>query len=173
MQVPEITIVNSNFRGSFKRSYCLEDVATCVVNSRLCTHPRQLIIKDEECTILLFPSGKFRVMGCCDEMEAALLLYKYAAYFTYELPETSLQSMSFKIDFKTPVNLYKLSNLVRSRLELELFSGLMIDHYLPVSVNVFANGKMMVMGVRDKDIIHKIVSELAPLLPHCTYTQSL
>jgi TATA-box binding protein (TBP) (component of TFIID and TFIIIB) len=81
-----------------------------------------------------------------------------------EVEMVTLQTMTVKLKLLGPINLHSLSNLVDSRLDLELFPALSLQKYKPVSVNVFASGSVMICGVKDLDIVSVIEHDLKLLL---------
>src|SRR5438093_5603371 len=68
-------VVNANYRGSMKRRIDLKSVNA--PNSKLYVKPHQLVIKDEKGTLIFFSSGRFRIMGCMDTVDAHFLALKY------------------------------------------------------------------------------------------------
>jgi TATA-box binding protein (TBP) (component of TFIID and TFIIIB) len=108
---------------------------------------------------MIFPSGKFRIMGMVDELAATCKVYELFAKLNFEFPPITLQTMTVKLKFN-PVNLYSLSGLIKSQLNLEIFPALMITKYKPVSVNVFASGAVMICGVKDLSIVNEIEQDL-------------
>src|SRR5277367_4568542 len=84
-------VVNVNYRGKLKKPIDLKKIN--VVNSKYYTTPHQVVIKDENGTLIFFSSGKFRIMGCVDEFEATFLAYKYIEKIASdEYPDISVQS---------------------------------------------------------------------------------
>lgn len=166
-------IVNVNYRGCINQPVDLKDFQNKFVNSKLSKHPFQLTIKDVDSsiTLLLFANGNFRLMGCKndDDYEALCVLYKFTKLIDKgQLPCLILQSMTVKAKYPFHINLYKLSDLIESFLELELFPALTITKYKPVKVNVFATGNIIMCGIRDFDFSKTILQELEPLLCKCT-----
>src|SRR5271156_6246472 len=68
-------VSNANYRGAMKHVIELPKLRNKIPNSILHKTPHQLVVKDIKGTILFFRSGKFRVMGCIDELEATFLAY--------------------------------------------------------------------------------------------------
>jgi len=71
-------IVNANYKGNIQRRVCLQQLHKQILHSKLHRHPQQLVIR-EKCrggTLILFATGKLRVMGCIDELDATLLAAK-------------------------------------------------------------------------------------------------
>jgi TATA-box binding protein (TBP) (component of TFIID and TFIIIB) len=165
-------ITNVNYRGSLDERINLREMKLCFPNSKLCFHPFQLIIKDEKCTILFFTSGKFRVMGykSDDVWDASSVVYKYTSTIDKEyFPLLELQSMTVKAKFDKPLDLHKLSTLIKSNLELELFPVLTITKYKPVTVNVFTTGAIVMCGIKNVEFCDSILNEIQPFLNVCAY----
>jgi len=104
-------VCNANFKGDMKRHINLKKLRDKVPNSVLHMKPRQLVIKDLlRGSIIIFSSGKFRVMGCIDELDATFFVYEYTTKINDdELPTIQLQSYTAKCDIGFAVNLTKLA----------------------------------------------------------------
>ena len=161
-------VQNVNYRGSLCERIDLHKLLI-FPGAKLCDYPLQLIIKDDAGTLIFFTSGKYRLMGFKteDDLEATCVVYKYTKFFDPNLPSLVLQSMTLKSHFGKCLNLHKLSELIESRLELELFPCLTIRKYKPASVNVFATGSIVMCGIKDVDFSNFILSELKPLMTLC------
>ena len=102
-------VVNVNYRGKLKSCINLKKID--VVNSKYYSTPHQVVIKDEKGTLIFFGSGKFRVMGCVDELEATFLAYKYIEQIVGdEYPDISVQSYTSVAKLGLEINLDKLCN---------------------------------------------------------------
>ena len=113
-------------------------------------------------TLIIFPSGKCRVMGCRDHIS------KYQTSLLDKLPyrfgEWKIMSTSVTFDMQSTLNLQKLGNYcyqsnVKYIFEPELFPALRLTTYNPLCVNVFSSGKCVVLGIRHlcyAKVIHKI-----------------
>src|SRR5271156_760333 len=136
-----------------------------ISNSILHKKPYQLVVKDIKGTILFFRSGKFRVMGCIDELEATFLAYRYTLLISdKEFPTVTLQSYTSNSHLGFKLNLEKMaatSNIVVY--EPELFPALRIRKYNPASVNVFTTGKVIVCGLRDAALMSDIMNDVRVL----------
>ena len=150
--------MNANYRGKLKRPINLK--AVNAVNSKLYVKPRQLVIKDEKGTLILFSSGDFRVMGCVDAVEASFLAFKYVDDF----PEIYSQSYTCTAKLGFPVNLYKLSQCHNTKFYPELFGAVRMTKYNPVSVNVFSTGSIVACGLKEPEHMHVILNELSNLI---------
>src|SRR6266849_1998389 len=131
-------VVNANYRGSMQK--CIDLKSVNVPNSKLYAKPHQLVIWDENGTLILFPSGRFRTMGCVDAVDAHFLALKYTFVIDCEdIPEITSQSYTSSYKLGYSVNLYKLAKCNKTLYEPELFGAIRMTKYNPVSVNVFFN----------------------------------
>ena len=81
------------------------------------------------------------------------------------IPDVVLQTMTATFKFPKPINLYMLNNLpTTSRYNPELFPALQLLDYKPVSVNVFASGKVTICGLKDIDFAVDIIKDLTVIL---------
>jgi len=151
-------VSNANFKGEFKKKIDLHQLHSKIPNSRLHTKPFQLVVKDAHGTLVLFSNGKFRTMGCIDELEAGFFAYKYLDSNTF--PSISLQSYTLKYDLGFRINLEKMVQCVPCIYEPELFPALRLKEYKPVSVNIFTTGKVVVCGLKDLDYMYNIIENL-------------
>jgi TATA-box binding protein (TBP) (component of TFIID and TFIIIB) len=156
-------VVNVNYRGKLKNPIDLKKIN--VPNSKYYTLPHQLVIKDEKGTLIFFSSGKFRIMGCIDELEATFLAYKYIEKISSDdYPEISVQSHTSVAKLGRRVDLIKLSNHKSNIYNPELFAAVRVTKYDPISVNVFSTGSVVVCGLKEPDYIHDIVNDLLFLI---------
>ena len=162
-------VCNANFKGQYHKLINLRELHERVPNSKLHKTPYQLVIKDVKGTLMLFASGKFRTMGCIDELEASFLPFVYLQKLSPEpfthLPALTLQSYTLKYDLGFRVNLKKLSVVegLSCVYEPELFPALRLKDFKPLSVNIFTTGKVMVCGVRDPEEMRFIIPCLKQL----------
>jgi len=121
---------------------------------------------DENGVVIFFSSGKLRVMGCNDDLDATSLVYKYTTLIApYETPEVFLQSMTIKVLFGYCLNLAQLQKLISpSTLEFEIFPELQIRKYKPISVNIFTTDNVILCGVKKMGDVDYIINELTPLM---------
>ena len=155
-------VCNANYRADLKHSVDLSKLHKKIPNSTLHMKPHQLVVKDSLGTVLFFASGKIRVMGCIDELEATFLVYTYTTLISNsEFPPISLQSYTSNSHLGFRVSLYKIAAAVEGAVyEPELFPALRIREYNPVSVNVFTTGKVIVCGLRNAEQMCDILSKL-------------
>ena len=155
-------VCNANYKCDVKHSVNLYKLHKKIPNSILHMKPHQLVVKNEKGTVLFFGSGKIRVMGCVDELEATFLVYTYIALISDdEFPPITIQSYTSKSYMGFRVSLGKMAAALEGVMyEPELFPALRIKGYNPLSVNVFTTGKVIVCGLRDADEMYDILSEL-------------
>ena len=152
-------VANVNYRGKLKQSINLKNLN--VPNSKYYTRPQQLVIKDEKGTVILFASGRFRVMGCVDVLEASLLAIKYAALIDNDdVPDIYSQSYTSHTNLGYNVNLNKLCQYDHIIYEPELFTAARITKYNPVSVNVFSSGSIVACGLKELEHFYDIISDI-------------
>ena len=110
--------------------------------------PVQKVLKtsDGGC-MLVFPSGKFRLMG----VKKPLTSYENLPL----LPGTmTLQSCMITANYGDRIHLSTLENDLTSRrctYEPELFPAARLLDFNPLCVNVFSTGKIVILGVKDLD----------------------
>ena len=158
-------VCNANYRGEFGKSINLRKVN--IPNSNLCLKPYQLVVKDNKGTLVIFSNGKFRVMGCIDELEASFLAFAHVEKLGANFPIITLQSHTLRADVGFPINLFTLSRNVACVYEPELFPSLRLKEYKPICVNIFNTGKIMVCGLRDPEEMYTILQNLQQVCePH-------
>jgi len=154
--------VNVNYRGKMKHPINLKSLN--VPNSKLHARPHQLVIKDKNGTVILFSSGRFRVMGCVDAVEASCLAFKYTFLIdSNDIPEIYSQSYTSHTKLKYDVNLHKLSQCDDTFYEAELFAAVRMLKYNPVSVNVFSSGSIVACGLKEPEDFYLIILEIDAL----------
>jgi TATA-box binding protein (TBP) (component of TFIID and TFIIIB) len=98
-------------------------------------------------TIVIFPSGKCRIMGC--------------KWFPVDLPYgmkvKRMQSATVTLDLERQFNLIRLSHRLKNcQYEPELFPAIRLMDFNPLCVNVFASGKVTIVGLRRLNYKHII-----------------
>lgn len=157
-------VSNANFKGELNEVMDLEEMHMKIPNSVLHIKPRQLVVKDEKGTLILFGSGKFRTMGCIDYLEASSLACKYlemaVAIPFLSFPFITLQSYSLRSQLGFRINLNKMADNVSCVYEPELFPALRLKEYKPTSVNVFTTGNVIVFGLKHLHDVNDMMKHL-------------
>ena len=157
-------VCNANFKGDLKKFINLSKLSSKISNSKLYSKPHQLVVKDSKGTILFFSNGKFRIMGCIDELDATILAYTYTIKVDNEsFPAIELQSYTMKAQLGFRIDLSKMASSTTSLntiFEPELFPALRICKYKPMSVNVFSTGSVVVCGSREPNDVYSILKYL-------------
>jgi len=127
------------------------------------------VIRDDKGTVIFFKSGKFRVMGCIDDVEAALLAYKYISLIDdTDFPQVIAQTYTSRLHVGFKVILSDLSkHTLQVLYEPELFPAARMCKYKPLSVNIFYSGAIVICGLREPDDIYSIINELITLCTLC------
>ena len=107
--------------------------------------PTQCVLRYQEYTIILFPSGKCRIMGCKQPINPSSL--------PLNITIQSIQSITVTCDFGEPINLNLLARNSPSMYEPEIFPALRLTYYDPLCVNVFHTGKIVITGLKDLNYI--------------------
>src|SRR5271167_1149849 len=133
------------------------------------TQPVQLVIRFVNGgTMLVFTSGKFRVMGRIDDLDAHFNAYCITLLYD-DIPDIKLQTMTACFTYPHRINLPLLADNIESQYSAERFPAVHVRKYKPINVNVFASGKVGIMGLRDDtsaiNIEHELTSLLNSLLP--------
>jgi TATA-box binding protein (TBP) (component of TFIID and TFIIIB) len=103
-------------------------------------HIKQLIVRFGGCTVMLFSTGNFRVMG--KDVENEFDAMQYVFQVTGELPQIDLQTMVATHRYPFKINLNKLSNAIKPQpyYNAEHFLAVSFTKYIkPMHVNVFAS----------------------------------
>ena len=102
--------------------------------------PSQVVDKSGKYTIIFFQSGSCRIMGCKKLIEMK--------HLQYDIQNIQLQSMTVVVNLKQVINLYTLARSVKCMYEPELFPALRLTKYNPTCVNIFASGKVVILGLK-------------------------
>ena len=136
--------------------------------------PHMLILKHYLNNIVIFKSGKMRLMGCqiITANEASVfLLRKLSKLFgpNVMLKPVIHQTTTAKYDFGESINLHKLYETInnsgtenltrRNRLELESFPALQLRMWDRVHVNVFSSGKVVMSGLKNINSVDIIIAD--------------
>ena len=119
------------------------------------SRPRQVVIKFDNCTFLLFGTGVFRFMGKADYFTVSNLLddiIKNLDTYVITPLSVSTQTIAFKLNVHE-LNLHVIAQTVPNiSFEAELFPAISLNFWYPLHVNVFSSGKVVVLG---KDALQK------------------
>lgn len=111
--------------------------------------PQMCSIQHEAGTIVIFRSGKCRIMGC----------NSFPVNLPFKIKVRRLQSATLVINYGTRLKLSELHNRLTSRHSLyepELFPALRLMDFNPLCVNVFSSGKIVILGLRKLNYKHLI-----------------
>jgi Transcription factor TFIID (or TATA-binding protein, TBP) len=122
--------------------------------------PYQVVIPiDNGGKLLLFPSGKCRLMGLkkpfSEEIQLPLKIYN-----------VEIQSVTVTCHVGHQINLPKLARQMppKERMyEPELFPALRMTKFNPICVNVFSTGKVVILGLKSlsyQSLLNSIVQDL-------------
>jgi len=167
-----VNVINANYRSTHDKPINLKNAHLLFPKiSKLHVKPSQLVIKDKNGTLILFSSGKMRIMGCIDELDATFLAYKYIMMLDDDcnFQPVYSQSMTVRVDYTKRINLVKFARecSISLQYEPELFPAVLLKKFKPISVNVFSSGKIILCGVRDIQCVDNIMEELKSDLEMC------
>lgn len=101
-------------------------------------------------TLLIFSSGKCRLMGCKTAIKSTQNMFPFPIRLTH------IQSVTASLDLGYSINLLNLAKYLGVKkcvFEPEIFPALrLVDGFKPLCVNVFASGKVIVLGLKTIDI---------------------
>lgn len=126
-------------------------------------HPPYMHVHDcdGKFKIIIFRSGKCRIMGCREPLTNLNSI-------PFKLQITRIMSVTATFTTPLPVNLFKLGmycyrEKIKYMYEPELFPALRLATFNPLCVNVFASGKVMILGIRHL-CFQKYVSRIQSLI---------
>lgn len=158
---------------------CLIDLKTVALHARNSYYnPKRfqavtLRQRDPRATALVFASGKMQVLGCRSISDAHLSARKFArmvqklGFDGVKLSNFNIQNLVAHADAKCKVRLegIHLKHRAFARFEPEIFPGLCYKMVRPsVTVLIFANGKMVLLGAKKEEDIHLALKLLYPVL---------
>ena len=116
--------------------------------------PIQFIEKCDDYTIIIFKSGKCRIMGCKKKL-------CYLKPLRFKIENIKVQSVTVVEKLNQILNLHKLSVMLDcdAMYEPELFPALRFLKFNPMCVNIFSTGKVIILGIRVDDC-ENIVSDI-------------
>jgi TATA-box binding protein (TBP) (component of TFIID and TFIIIB) len=173
LQSPELRIVNTVWKGNVLAPVLLSALnIACECGVVMVRHqksqPEQYIVKfDNHSTMLIFKSGKFRVMGSGDTPSTILNILSVTNQFTPVLPIVSLQTMTGVYGYDRKIHLDKLCTATSGYLDLENFPAVQIRKFSPVHVNVFASGCVTICGLKTIDYGHVIKAYIDSIIDSC------
>jgi TATA-box binding protein (TBP) (component of TFIID and TFIIIB) len=171
MMMMDLRIVNQVWRGQMDMMVDLVGLKEVLNSGKVSSvqtarhqikQPEQLIIKFRDgTTMLIFKSGKFRIMGHAGDVDSLAMhfnVFNVADLFDF-IPDIVFQTMTATCKFPNPINLNKLSYLhpISTRYNPELFPACQVLTYKPVSVNVFASGKVTICGLKDIELARDVI----------------
>ena len=141
-----VDVINNNFRSTHDKDIDLKKLHLLLPNiNKLHIKPSQLVVKDDKATIIFFRTGKMRIMGCIEELDATFLAYKYTMMLDddYNFQPVYLQSMTVRVTLKqggsgdgeVKINLPKFAREYTSlplQFEPELFPAVLLKKYKPI-----------------------------------------
>ena len=150
-----MTLVNINYKAII-----LDNTDTLIFNE---WKPRQCVIKCPNYTLVIFPTGNCRVMGCKVPINSEYLTDPF------NIKIERIQSITVVGKINESINLHKLSLKLQNRcmFEPEIFPALRILDYNPYCVNVFSTGKIMIIGIKKLDydkIVLRILKRIQNLV---------
>lgn len=177
-QSPLLKIVNTVWKGDVFFPIVLDALnITCdhgvteVKHQK--TQPEQYIVKfDNSSTMLIFKSGKFRVMGNGDPPTTIINILSVLGQFTEAIPTVTMQTMTGVYGYERKIHLGRLSEVTDSLLDLENFPAVQIKKFKPVHVNVFSSGCVILCGLKTIDSGNYIKSYLDSIISDCFINDS-
>jgi hypothetical protein len=148
-------LVNINYFGKFNSS-----VNHLPFNS---WKPRQYVEKNSSYTLIVFPNGKCRFMGCKEPLLCSPMK---------EVEILGIASITVVVKLSDIVNLQKLSRILENdcMYEPELFPALRYIKYNPMCVNIFASGKVVILGLKTmeyNEFVNNVLNELEDYIMFC------
>lgn len=117
----------------------------------------------KSCTVLLFSTGQFRIMGKASSNRALKVVEQLKPIYSDINTPLYLvsQTISFQLDTCIcPINLYEIAHIFTDdrniTFEAELFPALCLHYWKPLHVNTFSNGKVVILGKNAIDIKHNV-----------------
>jgi len=98
-----------------------------------------------------------------DDLDAHFNIFSVTLLYN-DIPNITLQTMTACFTFPHRIDLALLADNIDSYYNTETFPAVCIRKFKPISVNVFASGKVIITGLRDDTSALKIELELTSLL---------
>ena len=155
-------IVNTNYRGQLAPG----EVEKIQFSGDALNPPVQKVFKTYSPpigTMIVFQSGKYRLMGVKEQPLPANIY----DLMPFRPANMQLQSMTVVDHLNCDINLIRVARTLtckRCIFEPELFPALRLLDYNPICVNVFATGKIVLLGVKDFNDCKRLLSRIKRLL---------
>ena len=112
--------------------------------------PFMYVRKCHNFTLVMFKSGKCRLMGCKHPLQTKIV---QVDDLLLSVSISRIQSVSVSFDVGAQLSLSQLGNFchresIRYMFEPELFPALRLSHFDPLCINVFASGKCTILGLK-------------------------
>ncbi len=157
-------IVNSNFCGKVTGvQHHLENIKGGTLYS---WRPRMVLVRYKSSTILIFSSGKFRIMGSPTHHREALRQFLSRNNTLKLVSPVRIQSHTVYFKLGRDVNFTNYANNPHFAREPEIFTPSLqfINNIGAEHVNIFAKGKVIITGAksiqRSIDIIRELLKQL-------------
>lgn len=161
-------IVNQVYRGQIKLSFNLFD-CYCLLqvffdSLKFCNHrPKQIVIRiKKNFTCLIFTSGQVRFMGNCDLVSCNEIInfidFIYSDVLTplHKVSETVLVNLNTSINLHEFVGKFYCNNYIK--FEPEIFPAVSLYFWSPIHVNLFYNGKIIILGNNASTFVSEIIN---------------
>lgn len=124
--------------------------------------PHQLVVQLEDAKLLVFPSGKCRIMGI-----KIPITEKPLNDLPVEIKDLEIQSATLVFTLGHEINLIHLTKILPAKsflYEPELFPALRLLTFNPMCVNVFGTGKVVVLGLKDLTNQNQLCRQICNML---------
>ena len=108
------------------------------------TTPFQAVIKvPNKYTLVVFKSGRCRIMGCKEPIYQSIVIVGQIM-----VRVKRIQSLTITVEMGRTYHLRDVAERVKVSYEPELFPAARLLKYRPLCVNLFASGKVVIMGLK-------------------------
>ena len=134
-------IRNINYRGRV----AAKDLVQIDFKNVICgPPPHQKIIPLSSGKLIVFSSGKCRVMGLREPLHSS-----DDQRLPFQINDLQIQSVTAVLNLGFTVNLIRLARSISScSYEPEIFPAVRLTEFNPICVNVFGSGKVVIMGLK-------------------------
>lgn len=145
--INRMMIVNVNYKGVLAN---YSDLHQLKFTLKKTPPPIQKIIKfvpaygDKYATMIIFPSGKCRIMGLTKALTTNTVL-------PFKVNDLKIQSITTIVKYHSSINLIELAQRLPVKsywFEPEIFPALRLLHFNPICVNIFSSGKVVILGMK-------------------------